>query len=45
VTSKVTLTPNKSVTHGTFTLTFTGSYGGGALVHSVSVILTVKGQS
>lgn len=45
VTSKVTLTPNKNVTHGTFTVTFTGSYGGGALVHSVSVSLTVKGQS
>jgi hypothetical protein len=45
VNSTVTLSANKNVNHGTFTLTFTGSYGGGALVHSVSVSLTVKGQS
>lgn len=44
VTSTVTLSPNKNVNHGTFTLTFTGSYGSGALVHSVSVSLTVKGD-
>jgi hypothetical protein len=43
VNSTVTLASNKNVNHGTFTLTFTGSYGG--LVHSVSVSLTVKGQS
>ena len=43
VSSTVTLSPNKNVTHGTFTLTFTGSYGGGQLVHNVAVTLTVKG--
>jgi hypothetical protein len=42
VKSTVTLMPNKNVTHGTFTLTFTGSYNNGALVHSASVTLTVK---
>jgi hypothetical protein len=36
---------NKNVTHGTYVLTFTGSYGNGALVHSFSVSLTVKGQN
>ena len=44
VTSIVTLSPAKNVTHGTFTLTFTGSYGSGALLHSVSVSLTVRGD-
>jgi hypothetical protein len=43
VASTVTLSANKNVNHGTFTLTFTGTYGGG-LTHSTSVILTVKGQ-
>lgn len=38
----VTLSPNKNVPHGTYTLTLTGSYGNGALVHSVPVSLTVK---
>ena len=38
----VTLSPNKNVSHGTYTLTLTGSYGNGALVHSVPVSLTVK---
>lgn len=42
VTSIVTLSANKNVTHGTSTLTFTGSYGNGALVHSISVSLAVK---
>jgi hypothetical protein len=45
VTSTVTLMASKNVTHGTYTLTFTGSYGNGALVHSTSVGLTVKGQN
>jgi hypothetical protein len=44
VTSTVTLTPSKNVNHGTFPVTFTGSYGSGALVRSVSVSLTVKGD-
>ena len=43
VSSTVTLNANKNVNHGTFTLTFTGTYGNGALVHSKSVTLTVKG--
>jgi hypothetical protein len=43
VKSTVTLMANKNVTHGTYTLTFTGSYGNGTLVHSVPVSLTVKG--
>jgi Bacterial Ig-like domain (group 3) len=43
VASTVTLSANKNVNHGTFTLTFTGTYGSG-LTHSTSVILTVKGQ-
>jgi hypothetical protein len=38
----VILSPNKNVTHGTYTLTLTGSYGNGAVVHSVPVSLTVK---
>jgi hypothetical protein len=38
----VTLSPNKNLPHGTYTLTLTGSYGNGALVHSVPVSLTVK---
>lgn len=42
-TSTVTLMASKNVTHGTYTLTFTGSYGNGVLVHSASVSLTVKG--
>jgi hypothetical protein len=45
VTSTVTLMASKNVTHGTYTLTFTGSYGNGALVHSIAVTLTVKGQN
>lgn len=45
VSSTVTLTPSKNVAHGTWTLTFTGNYGNGALVHSYSVTLTVKGNN
>ena len=45
ITSTVTLMASKNVTHGTYTLTFTGSYGNGVLVHSTSVSLTVKGQN
>jgi hypothetical protein len=45
VKSTVTLSPNKNCTHGTFTLTFTGSYGNGILVRSTRVTLTVKGDS
>jgi len=45
ISSTVTLSSNKNVNHGTFTLTFTGTYGNGALVHSASVTLTVKGGS
>lgn len=41
ISSTVTLMANKNVTHGTFTLTFTGTYGNG-LSHSASVNLTVK---
>lgn len=41
--STVTITPNKNCSHGTFYLTFTGSYANGALVHSTKVTLTVKG--
>jgi len=43
ICSIVTLNASKNVNHGTFTLTFTGSYGNGAIVHSKSVTLTVKG--
>lgn len=43
ISSTVTLNSNKNVNHGTFTLTFTGTYGNGAIVHSTSVTLTVKG--
>jgi Legume lectin domain len=43
VSSTVTLSPNKNCTHGTFTLIFTANYGNGAIVHSTSVTLTVKG--
>jgi hypothetical protein len=39
------LMANKNVTHGTFTLTFIGTYGNGAIVHQASVTLTVKGGS
>ena len=42
ISSTVTPSANKSVNHGTFTLSFTGSYGNGVLVHSSSVSLTVK---
>jgi len=42
VSSTVTLSPNKNVTHVTSQLTFTATYGSGALVHSASVTLTVK---
>jgi hypothetical protein len=45
VSSTVTLSPNKNCTHGTYTLTFTGTYGNGTLVHSVTVTLIVKGGS
>ena len=45
ITSTVTLMASKNVTHGTYTLTFTGSYGNGALVRSTSVSLTIKGQN
>lgn len=45
INSTVTLTPSKNVAHGTWTLTFTGNYGNGALVHSYSVTLTVKGNN
>lgn len=43
--SVVALMANKNVNHGTFTLTFTATYGNGAIVHATSVILTVKGGS
>jgi hypothetical protein len=42
VTSTVTLSANKNVNHGTFTLTFTGALVGGNLNHSTTVQLTVK---
>jgi hypothetical protein len=42
ISSTVTLSANKNVNHGTFTLTFKGNYGNGVLVHSASVNLTVK---
>ena len=42
ISSTVILSANKNVNHGTFTLTFTGNYGNGVLVHSASVSLTVK---
>jgi hypothetical protein len=45
VCSTVTLSANKNVNHGTFTLTFTGTYGNGALTHKTNVTLTVKGGS
>jgi len=45
VSSTVTLNANKNVNHGTFTLTFTATYGNGALVRRTSVMLTVKGGS
>jgi hypothetical protein len=42
VTSTVTLSANKNVNHGTFTLTFTGALVGGNLTRSTTVQLTVK---
>jgi X-X-X-Leu-X-X-Gly heptad repeat protein len=42
VVSTVTLSANKNVNHGTFTLTFTGALVGGNLNHSTTVQLTVK---
>jgi X-X-X-Leu-X-X-Gly heptad repeat protein len=42
VASTVTLSANKNVNHGTFTLTFIGSLVGGNLSHSTTVQLTVK---
>ena len=42
VASTVTLSSNKNVNHGTFTLTFTGALVGGNLTHSTTVQLTVK---
>jgi len=42
IASTVTLSANKNVNHGTFTLTFTGSLVGGNLTHSTTVQLTVK---
>jgi X-X-X-Leu-X-X-Gly heptad repeat protein len=42
VKSTVTLSANKNVNHGTFTLTFTGSLVGGNLSHSSTVQLTVQ---
>jgi len=42
VTSTVTLSANKNVNHGTFTLTFIGALVGGNLTHSTTVQLTVK---
>jgi len=44
VTSTITLSPNKSVDCGTFTLTFTGALAGSNLNHSTSAQLTVKGS-
>jgi hypothetical protein len=42
VTSTVTLFANKNVNHGTFTLTFSGTFVGGNLTRSTTVQLTVK---
>jgi Bacterial Ig-like domain (group 3) len=42
VTSTVTLFAAKNVDHGTFTLTFTGTFVGGNLTRSTTVLLTVK---
>jgi hypothetical protein len=42
VTPTVTLSPNKNVTHGTFTLTITGTLVGSSLTHSASMQLTVQ---
>ena len=42
VTSTVTLFANKNVNHGTFTLTFSGTFVGANLTRSTTVQLTVK---
>ena len=42
ITSTVSLFANKNVNHGTFTLTFTGTFVGGNLTRSTTVQLTVK---
>jgi hypothetical protein len=42
ITSTVTLSANKNVNHGIFTLTFTGTLVGGNLTHSTTVQLTIK---
>jgi hypothetical protein len=42
VSPTVTLSPNKSVTHGTFTLTISGTLVGSSLTHSATVQLTVQ---
>jgi hypothetical protein len=40
--STVTLSANKNVNHGTFTLTITATFGGGILTRSTAVNLIVK---
>ncbi|HEY2547198.1 MAG TPA: MBG domain-containing protein, partial [Candidatus Acidoferrum sp.] len=42
VSPTVTLSPNKSVSHGTFTLTISGTLVGSSLTHSAAVQLTVQ---
>jgi hypothetical protein len=42
VMSTVTLSANKNVNHGTFTLTITATFGGGILTRSTAVNLIVK---
>jgi hypothetical protein len=42
VTSTVTLSPNKNITHGTSTLTITGTFAGSSLTHRATVQLTVQ---
>jgi len=45
INSTVTLNASKSVTHGTWTLTFTGTYAGTNVTRTTTSVLTIKGQN
>jgi hypothetical protein len=45
INSTVTLNASKNVTHGTWTLTFTGTYAGSNVIRTATTILTIKGNN